>query len=147
MNASDDAKVSDYVSRTPNYYLSKLSSPIRESLTPEQLEALHQLLSEAIPKPSAKLVDLRFVIDLILSRFYIVLFIGKDNRRKQRSYIPRLITKIGNVIAVFIILLGVNLTLSAFILLAAYLLKSAIGLDLFPGHFPDTVKHLFNPST
>jgi hypothetical protein len=147
VNASDDKSASDYASRNPNYYLAKLAQPIRESLTSEQLEAFHQILSEAIPKPSPKLVDLRFVIDVLVSRFYVVLFIGKDSRRKQRRYIPRLLTRIGNTIAVLVILVGVNLTLSAFILLAVYLLKSAIGIDLFPGHFPDTVKHWLNLST
>ena len=135
---------SDYSSHTPHYYLSKLAAPIRESLTPEQLDAFHQLLSEAMPKPSAKLVDLRFVIDLLVSRFYVVLFIGKDRRAKQRRYIPHIMTKIGNTIAILIILLGANLTISAFMILAVYLLKSAIGIDLLPGHFPDTVKHFFN---
>lgn len=147
MNPSDDAHSSDYASRTPNYYLAKLASPIRESLTPKQLEAFRQILTEVMPKPSAKLVDLRFVIDLIVSRFYIVLFIGKDRRKKQRQYIPYAITQVGNAVAIIIILLGANLTLSAFILLAAYLVKSAIGIDLFTGHFPDTVKHLLHLST
>ena len=143
MNRSNDSSLtSSYASHTPNYYLSRLASPIRESLTPEQLEAFHQVLSEAIPKPSAKLVDLRFVIDLIFSRFYVVLFIGKDRRTKQRRYMPHALTKAGNAIAVIVILLGANLTISAFILLLAYLLKSAIGIDLLPGHFPDTIKHL-----
>jgi hypothetical protein len=73
-----------------------------------------------------------------------VLFVGKDKRAKQRSYVPRSITKIGNTIAVLVILLGANLAFSAFILLAGYLLKSAIGFDLLPGHFPETVKHFFN---
>ncbi|GEM_PF-597517 len=147
VNISDDTSASDYASRNPNYYLAQLAQPIRESLTPEQLEAFHQLLSEAIPKPSAKLVDLRFMIDVIVSRFYVVIFVGKDNRKKQRRYVPRLITRVGNTIAVLVILLGVNLTLSAFILLAVYLLKSAIGFDLLPGHFPNTIKHFLNLST
>lgn len=139
----DHTNASDYISRTPEYYLAKLASPIRESLTLEQLEAFHQILNEAIPKPSPKLVDLRFVIDLVVSRFYVVLFIGKDRRKKQRRYIPQVITRIGNTIAVVLILLGANLALSAFILLAAYLFKSALGVDLLPGHFPDTIKHFF----
>ncbi|MBW4474113.1 MAG: hypothetical protein KME45_27620 [Stenomitos rutilans HA7619-LM2] len=68
MNAFNHTNTSHYTSRTPDYYLDKLALPIRESLTLEQLEAFHQLLSEAIPKPSAKLVDLRFTVDLVLSR-------------------------------------------------------------------------------
>ena len=94
----------DYSSHTPNDYLAKLAAPIRESLTPEQLDAFHQILSEALPRPSAKLVDLRFVIDLLVSRFYVVLFIGKDRRAKQRRYLPHMMTKIGNTIAIIIIL-------------------------------------------
>jgi hypothetical protein len=130
-----------YLSRTPDYYLSKLAVPIWESLTPEQREAFHQILSEAIPKPSPKIVDLRFAIDLLVSRFYVVLFIGKDRRKRQRQYFNRTITRIGNTVAVTIILVGMNLTVSAFILLAGYLVKSAIGINLLPGHFPDMVEH------
>lgn len=132
-----------YASRSPAYYLSTMQPEILQSLYPEQLAEFERILAEAIPKPAPKLVDLRFVIDLIVSRFYVVLFIGKDRRAKQRRYIPDRLTRIGNAIVVLLILLSANLAISGFILLAGYLLKSAIGIDLFPGHFPAVVKRFF----
>jgi len=103
-------------------------------------------LNEAIPRPSPKLVDFRFVVDLIVSRFYVVLFIGKDRRRKPRRYIPEKLARVGNVITATVFLLSANLAVSAFILLAGYLVKSAIGIDLLPGHFPSLIKQFFTIS-
>lgn len=149
MNLSSEQKNSahaNYASRTAEYYLSKIPPDVLRSLRSEQLAAFERILEEAIPKPSPKIVDLRFVVDLIFSRYYVVLFVGKDRRAKARKYAPSQITKIGNIIAASIILVMVNLTVSAFILLTVYLVKSAIGIDLFPSHFPETVKHLFSTS-
>lgn len=133
---------SDYLSRTPSYYLERIDSYILESLNPEQLQAITSALEQAIPKSSPKLVDLRFVVDLVFSRFYIVLFVGKDRRKKQRNYTPKGIAKVGNLIAAVILLIGLNLVLSALILLFAYLFKSAIGIDLFSGHISETLKKM-----
>ncbi len=128
-----------YESRTPSYYLEKIEPQILESFNLEQLQAIESILNQAIPKPSPKLVDLRFLVDLVFSRFYVVLFVGKDRRKKQRRYTPEGIAKIGNTIAAIILLIGLNLVFSAFILLLAYLCKSAIGIDLFPGHISETL--------
>ena len=129
----------DYQSRTSKYYLEKIESHILESFNPEQIQAITFALEQAISKSSPKLVDLRFVVDLIFFRFYIVLFIGKDRRKKQRKYTPEGIAKVGNIIAAVILLIGINLVFSAFILLLAYLFKSAIGIDLFSGHISETL--------
>lgn len=136
-------KASDYASRTPDYYIDKLPIQIRDSLTPEQLIAVRDILDEAIPKPSPKIVDLRFVVDLIISRFYVVLFVGKDRRRKPRRYLPQRFTRIGNIIAVLILLVAANLTISGLIVLVAYLVKSALNINLLPNHFPDAIKDAF----
>jgi hypothetical protein len=133
---------SDYSSRTPSYYLEKIEPHILKSFNPEQLQAMASVLEQAIPKPSPKLVDLRFVVDLVFSRFYIVLFVGKDRRKRQRKYTTEGIAKVGNIIAAVILLIGINLVVSAFILLFAYLFKSAIGIDLLPGHISETLKKI-----
>lgn len=132
----------NYRTKTPSYYLQKIEPYILESFNPEQLEAITSILNEAIPKPSPKIVDFRFVVDLVFSRFYIVLFVGKDFRRKQRLYAPQGIVRVGNVIGAAIILIGTNLVISALLLLFAYLLKSAMGIDFLPGHISDTLKKL-----
>jgi hypothetical protein len=131
---------SDYLSRTPKYYLEKIEPHILVGFNPEQLQAITFALEQAIPKPSPKIVDLRFAVDLIFSRFYVVLFVGKDRRRKQRKYTPKGISKIGNIFTAVILLIGINLVFSAFILLVAYLFKSAIGIDFFSGHISETLK-------
>ena len=71
-----------------------------------------------------------------------VLFVGKDRRRKQRHQVTEGISRIGNAIAAVILLLAANLVISALIVLFAYLFKSAIGLNFFPGHISESFKKL-----
>ena len=130
----------NYITRTPSYYLDKISPDILASFTNEQLRVITSILERAIPKPSPKIVDFRFTVDLIFSRFYVVLFVGKDRRRKQRHQVTQGISRIGNAIAAVILLLAANLVISALILLFAYLFKSAIGLNFFPGHISESFK-------
>ncbi|MGQ4645766.1 hypothetical protein [Lyngbya aestuarii] len=134
--------VPDYNSRTPSYYLQQIDADILDSFTGEQIQAITSVLNQAIPKPSPKIVDFRVVVDLIFSRFYIVLFVGKDRRKKQRQYTSKKITRIGNLVAAAILLIGINLGLSALILLFAYLTKSALGINFFPGHISETLKNV-----
>jgi hypothetical protein len=136
----------DHQHVAPEYYLAKLAAPIRDTLSSEQLAAFREILHEAIPKPAPKIVDLRFSIDIIAARYYFVLLVGRDRRKKPRRYDLNPIAKMGNFVAVSIILLGLNLTLSASMLLIGYLVKSIVGINLLSGHFPDTVKHLLGLS-
>jgi len=136
------ASSSDYRLRTLSYYLEKIDPYILKSFNPEQLQAITDVLNKAIPKPSPKIVDFKFIVDLVFSRFYIVLIVGKDIRKTQRQYEVHRITKIGNLIAAAILLLGINLVITALILLFAYLFKSAIGINLFPGHIAETLKKI-----
>jgi hypothetical protein len=133
----------DYRSRSPSYYLEKIDPDILSSFKPEQIEAITSILKQAIPKSSPKIVDFRFNVDLIFSRFYLVLLVGKDFRKEQRQYKSRGITRVGNIVAAIILLIATNLTISALILLIAYLFKSAIGLDFLPNHFSETLKKIW----
>lgn len=135
-------RLSGYSSKTPETYLSTIKSEVLQSFDAEQLAEIRRVLEDAIPKPSPKLVDLRFVVDLIVQRFYVVLFIGKDRRQKSRTYLPSKIARIGNRIVIVMFLFGANLAISGVIVLAAYLLKTVIGFDFLPGHFPDVVKQI-----
>ena len=134
---------SNYLAHTPAYYFQNIDLKIRDSFTAEQTEAIHALLESAIPKPSPKLVDLRFTVDLVLSRFYIVLFVGKDRRQQKRPYRSNSISRLGNAIAAVLLLLGLNLLISLFLFLFIYLIKSAAGVDLFPdSHLSDQLQKL-----
>ena len=138
----EQVNLPNYRTRTPEYYLQQIEPNILASFNTEQLQVIINILTQAIPQASPKIVDFRFNIDLIFSRFYLVLFVGKDRRKRKRQYIPERLARIGNAIAVVMLLLGANLVISGVILLFAYLLKSAVGIDFFPGHISDSVKEL-----
>lgn len=132
-----------YSARRAEDYLQAIESEILESFDAKQLNAITQILNTAIPKPSPKIVDLRFGINLILFRFYIVLFVGKEQRRYQRRYVPEKVSRVGNVIASIILLVGLNLLISLFIFLSLYFVKSALGFDIFPHrHLGDVLRQL-----
>lgn len=132
----------NYRSRTPEYYLARLSPEVDATLTPTQRQAVHTLLAEAIPRPAPKIVDLRFTVDLLLSRFYINLQVGTDRRKYKRHSLSEQTARLGNLVAALVLLVGTNLVISALIVLVVYLVKSLIGIDLMPGHFPDLIKSL-----
>ncbi len=131
-----------YHAKTPEHYLQKIEPQILSTFTPEQLNAIRTILNHAIPKNSPKIVDLRFDVDLVFSRFYIVLLVGKERRKGKRHYVTHGITKVGNFIAAVFLLIGLNLMVSLFIGLFFYLLKSAVGIDLFrQSHIIDQIKN------
>lgn len=119
--------------------LSQLSPDIWESFTSEQQEAVYNLLAANVPKPSPKIIDLRFVVDLLISRFYVVVFVGKDRRSQKRRYIPNSVSRVGNWLMAVLLLLGLNVFVSVGVFLVLYLFKSGIGVDLFPTHLSDQV--------
>ncbi|NJL86937.1 MAG: hypothetical protein HC886_14765 [Leptolyngbyaceae cyanobacterium SM1_1_3] len=134
-----------YSRRTPEYYLNRLKPEIFDSLDNHQIEDIKRILAEAMPQPSPKLVDLRFTIDLLVSKFYLVLLLGKDRRRQTpKRRLPNRLTRIGNAMTAIILLLSLNFLISAGVFLVAYLLKSAVGINLFPGHISDTLEQLQN---
>ncbi|HEY9642916.1 MAG TPA: hypothetical protein V6C57_20675 [Coleofasciculaceae cyanobacterium] len=128
-----------YIDRTPSYYLQSLQPEILNSFSVTQLQAVQSLLEDAIPQPAPKIVDLRLGVDLLFSRFYVVLFVGKDRRRQQRQYLPESMSRWGNAIAAIVLLMGLNLVISLIIFMFAYLVKSAMGIDLTPGHLADQI--------
>lgn len=89
-------------------------------------------LSNDYSQPSPKIVDLRFTVNLLFSRFYIVLFVGKDRRKQSRSYPVSRWTRLANIVAATILLLGLNVTITGSLFIAGYLVKSALGIDIFP---------------
>jgi len=131
-----------YAQRTADYYLRRLDPAVFQSLNQIQLKEIERVLREATPQPLPKIIDLRFTLDLIVSKFYIVLLAGKDQRRSPRKHpISNRVTRIGNTTAVIILLLAINLLISVVIIVAVYLLKTIIGIDLTSGgHFSDYIK-------
>jgi hypothetical protein len=98
--------------------------------------------TQSTPPQRPKLIDIRFAVDLVFTRFYIVLMVGKDRRDRRRAHSVQGLTKVGNTIAAVLVLLGANLTISAFIVLSFYLIKSMLGINLMPGHLTEYFKAL-----
>lgn len=131
-SATESGDKPPYLERTPAYYLEKLDPDLRGSFTEPQLEAVRQLLEDSIPRPGPKLVDLRFWLDLFAYRFYVVLFVGKDRRGQKRADRLEPMARKGNAIVALMLLIGLNLLVSVFIIFIALLIKTAIGFSLFP---------------
>jgi hypothetical protein len=113
---------------------------ILNNITPEQWTAIEKYVFSGKGRKQPKLVDIRFVIDLVLTRFYIVLLVGKDRRAKPRSYPFSSLMKLGNIVAAMLLLLAANLMISACIILVLYLAKSALGYDFLSGHISESLE-------
>jgi hypothetical protein len=127
----------------PERYLQRLEPELLTSFSPEQLTAIRQLLQAVVPKPSPKIVDIRVVINLIVQRYYVVLWMGKDIRRAQRSDRSWL-ARVVNLGIAALLLVGLNLLITMTTIGSLYLLKSALGINIFADHFGDRINSLFH---
>lgn len=114
-----------YIYGSPQDFLNRLPAEVLNSLTEEQLTAIYQMLEKALPKSSPKLVYIRWTINLIFVRYYLVFLVGRDPRTYKRYRFINRATKIGNTIAYIVLLSLVSLIFS-------YIFKSFLGIDLFP---------------
>ncbi|WP_258040794.1 hypothetical protein [Pseudanabaena sp. BC1403] len=112
---------------------------VLEKLDEAEIEQIKSVIHTAIPKSSPKLIDLRFVIDLIFTRYFVVLMIGKDRRKQDRQYEVKGFAKFANIIAAILLIIAMSLLISAVTILILYLLKSALGIDLFKGHVTEVL--------
>ncbi|MBD2176731.1 hypothetical protein H6F42_07365 [Pseudanabaena sp. FACHB-1998] len=117
----------------------QIPSPTLDKLNEEDWERIKSVVNAAIPKPSPKIIDLRFVVDLIFTRYFVVLLIGKDNRKQQRQYKVNGVTKVANIIAAILLIIAMSLLISAITIFILYLIKSALGIDLFQGHINEVL--------
>ncbi|SPJ33589.1 3-phosphoshikimate 1-carboxyvinyltransferase [Kushneria phyllosphaerae] len=108
--------------------LKRLSPSIANSFTTEQLIALASIVGARGGRVHA--IDVRTTIKLpfVPFSFYLVFLMGKNRRTLNATE---------QYIAVFSMLLLIALTvifLTCFIVIVLYLLKSALGIDLFSGY-------------
>jgi hypothetical protein len=134
-----------YQDRSAITYLEAMAPEVRASLSPDQLNEVERVIYLALPQPAPKIIDLRMDIDLLVSRFFIVLFVGKDRRRSPRQQPVKPLTAAINWLTAMVLLLGVNLVISVSLFAFAYLVKSAIGINLTPGHLGDYIRQVPSP--
>ncbi|MFW8589450.1 3-phosphoshikimate 1-carboxyvinyltransferase [Glaciecola sp. 2405UD65-10] len=107
--------------------LERMPEDVASSFTPKQLEHLHAALGVRSWKKHS--IDLRSTLSIPLThvRIYYVFLIGKNRRELSRRE-----AKISAFTSAFV--LSIFLTFSALVgLLLLYLLKSALGINLFDG--------------
>ncbi|MEA5487556.1 MULTISPECIES: hypothetical protein [Pseudanabaena] len=129
----------NYAERDADYYMHQVPVQILKKLDADERENLKSVIHTAIPRPSPKLIDLRFAIDLIFTRYFVVLMIGKDMRKQQRPHQVNGFAKVANVITAVLLIIAMSLLISSVTILILYLIKSALGIDFFPGHITNVL--------
>lgn len=115
---------------SPEYYFSLLPDSVKSSLNEVQQQAVLEVLKRAIRVPSHKILDVETSF-FFFKHFYLTIYLGRDLRRRRRHF-----TRRRDWWASFLIKMGIYLSLAViaalFIFMALYLIKSALGIDLFP---------------
>lgn len=103
-----------------------LDSDIAESLNDEQKRAIEHAV-KSMGLVARHSIDIRETVPWFGKRFYFVLLCGKDHRKQVRER-----SKLVHVMLTLLVLVGL---VSIFLLamLALYLIKSALGIDIFKG--------------
>jgi hypothetical protein len=140
-----DKHIRNYNDRDANYYMHQIPIDILDKLSAEERENIKSVINTAIPRPAPKLIDLRFIIDLVFARYFVVLLIGRDIRRQQRQYPVTGITKIANIIVAILLIIAMSLLISSVTILIVYLVKSSLGIDLMPGHITNVLSNVLFP--
>ena len=124
------------------YTLSRLPRDVLNGLTDQQLSAIRTALGAQIAS-SRHAVDLRIRVPLFFRSYYVVLFMGRDRRRSvfnteryRLELLPKGLRRGIFVAASTLVLCVLILCLLTLI----YLVKSAMGIDIFKNiHLYDLV--------
>lgn len=112
------------------HVLSKIDHEIMNSFTPQQLNAIYQVIAASTPQEKHP-VDVRAVIPLFFFRIYVVFLMGRDKRPKVRE--GEMVRRRESDISVSVFLMIFSL-IPVFLLLALvyYILKVEYGIDYVP---------------
>lgn len=115
------------------FTLSRLPRDVRNGLTHEQISAIRTALGDQL-NSSRHAVDLRLRLPLFFKSYYLVFFMGRDRRRTifnieryRLELLPKRLRRGIYLVASSIVLMSLFLCCLALL----YLVKSALGIDLF----------------
>ncbi|NJR67550.1 MAG: hypothetical protein HC771_01945 [Synechococcales cyanobacterium CRU_2_2] len=117
--------------RSPEDYLDQLSADTRAALNADQLAEVQRVIALALPNPAPKVLDVRFGINVLFARYFVVFFLGKERRKNARDRKLSWLERLGNGAIAVLLLLSMNLFVSLSLVILLYLIKSAVGIDLF----------------
>jgi ABC-type proline/glycine betaine transport system permease subunit len=103
-----------------------LDSDIAETLNDEQKRAIEHAV-KSMGLVARHSIDIRETVPWFGKRFYFVFLCGRDHRKQVRER-----SKLVHFVLTLLILIGV-VSISLLAMLALYLIKSALGIDIFKG--------------
>jgi ABC-type Fe3+ transport system permease subunit len=112
------------------HVMSNIPSEVFNTLNLLQIQAIESAIGKNAPFRKHPM-DIRGTISLFFIRFYFVLLIGRDRRYTSREKEGRRRQKARSVGVIFAIY-SVICIIAPIIFLILYLLKSLVGIDLFP---------------
>ena len=113
------------------YVLNKIDFNILESLSDEQLATIEDAINTCQLREKHAF-DLRGKINLFFMKYYFVFLIGRDRRAFVEDIEAERIRKvslIGNLVYFIFIILAIFFSTAV----GLYLIKTLLGIDLFPG--------------
>ncbi len=110
------------------YFFRRVDPGVLEGLTPRQRDAIADALRRSGPREHA--VDLRWTINLVFDRFYVVLLAGRDLRRRQREATNRARSDTKKVIRSLLLLAAFMLPALLVLGILLYGLKCLLGINL-----------------
>lgn len=105
-------------------FYAHLDEQIAEELTPEQKAGVENAIL-ASTLAARHQIDIRRSFPVFSKRFYLVFLFGRDLRRQHRQE-----STLSRILLTFLLLIAV-LFVTCCILLTLYMIKSALGIDVF----------------
>ena len=125
-----------------NAVFKALDPTVYKSLSAHQITELSKAIGAS--SRSRHFIDFRPTIPYFFGSIYLVFLAGKDRRMSQRVTGEKRRNRLGNFIVGLLFLTLFVLIASGGLFWFAYLIKSAMGIDLFPDkHLPDVILELF----
>lgn len=123
-------KIDDHTDAFTLHVYNSIDEKVRASFTPTQVHAIETAIRANKPFQKHP-VDVRGVVPLFFARFYFVFLMGRDRRQKvkRKEASRRKESAVTSAVISVYILCGLVLPVIAGLL---YLLKSFVGVDLFP---------------
>ena len=114
------------------HILNSLEPGVLATLNLWQLRAITQAINANTPYKKHP-VDFRVTVNLFFIKFYLVFFMGRDRRNRQRQEEIKIKNLAGKVTTygIYYLLIMAGIVI---LLLGMYIIKSLLGIDIFPNH-------------
>lgn len=117
-----------------DYTLSRIPAAVRSSLTNEQLDAIRKALVQQ-STPDKNKFALRLTFPFFFRKYYFAVFFGRDRRKRTLENEFYRIQNVPKILKSIVVFGGMSLVFIGFgatLLVGLYLLKNALGIDIFP---------------